>query len=114
MAGSSASEYFEIPKFFFFKEKGIFSGSREDRDFNYKVKPDCPKEGEKLLKAYYWSGRNCIDKSENVTEKAFPLSQEGYDDMLKWLEEQCMSCPQVKTASDLRQERVREILHGAL
>jgi hypothetical protein len=34
--GSSASKYFEIPKFFVFSKKGRFAGSAEERDFNYK------------------------------------------------------------------------------
>lgn len=92
--GSSASKIFEIPKFFLFGEGGIYSGSLDCRDFNYKVIPHRPKEGEKELEAIVWSGRNCIDKTENKETKRFPLSQEGYDDMLRWLEGKCLENPE--------------------
>ena len=76
--GSSASKYFEIPKFFLFSEKGIYSGSAEEKDFNYKVVPNAPKEGDKTLRCYTWHGRNCIDMTENVDMHEYPLTEEGY------------------------------------
>ena len=79
--GSSASKYFEIPKFFVFGEKGIFTGSASEKDFNYKVVPNCPKEGDKSLRAYIWAGDKCIDKSEGVEMREFPLSEEGHRQM---------------------------------
>lgn len=109
MASSSASKYFEIPKYFVFGEKGIYSGSAAERDFNYKIVPVCPKEGERLLKAFIWSGENCIDKSENVTEKAFPLSEEGHGEMLRWLEEQYLSREEVLPEYRKRQEFAKKI-----
>lgn len=112
--GSSASKLFEIPKFFLFGEGGIFSGSLDCRDFNYKVIPRRPKEGEKELEAIVWSGRNCIDKAENKESKLFELSEEGYNDMLRWLEEKCLEKPeslgfigeQRKRAADLADKYV--------
>ncbi|MGN0642242.1 MAG: hypothetical protein ACI4JJ_03775 [Huintestinicola sp.] len=92
---SSASEYFELPKYFYFSEMGIYSGSRTDRDFNYKVVPVKPKEGEKCLKAFWWSGVKCIDKSEDVVERDFPFSEEGHREMLSWLEEVFLSRKEV-------------------
>lgn len=109
MASSSASQYFEIPKFFLFSEKGIYSGSLESRDFNYKVVPQCPKEGEKKLKAFVWHGRKCIDKAEDVQEMEFPFSQEGYDEMLAKLEEICLSSAEVPTSAEARSEYKRKI-----
>ena len=107
--GSSASQYFEIPKFFLFSEKGIFSGSCSERDFNYKVVPKCPKEGDKCLKAFIWSGRNCIDKSEDVTEKDFPFSEEGYNEMLSWLEASFLARPEAKTVIDSQKEYAKQL-----
>lgn len=104
MASSSASKYFEIPKFFVFGEKGIYSGSAAEKDFNYKIVPICPKEGDKSLKAFVWSGQKCLDKSENVTEKEFPLSEEGHRQMLDWLEELYLSKEEVKTLPQRQQE----------
>lgn len=109
MASSSASKYFEIPKYFLFSEKGIYSGSSAEKDFNYKVIPHCPKEGDKLLKAYIWSGENCIGCSEGTEEKDFPLSEEGYEQMLHWLEEQYLSREEVLPPYRRRQELARKI-----
>lgn len=109
MAGSSASQYFEIPKYFVFSQKGIFTGSASERDFNYKIVPNCPKEGDKTLRAYIWSGDNCIDKSENVDMKEFPLSEEGHGEMLKWLEEQYLSRDEVMTRIEKQQALAHHI-----
>ncbi|MCM1578752.1 MAG: hypothetical protein NC078_08155 [Ruminococcus sp.] len=103
--GSSASKLFEIPKFFLFGEGGIYSGSLDSRGFNYKVIPRRPKEGEKELDAFVWSGRMCIDKAEDVLNKRFPLSREGYDQMLAWLEEKCLEMPE--TAGYIGEQRKR-------
>lgn len=103
--GSSASKHFEIPKYFLFSEGGIYSGSLDSRGFNYKVIPVRPKEEEHELKAYVWSGRQCIDKAENVTEKHFPLTEEGYREMLSWLESECLAMPE--TGSDIDRQRKR-------
>ncbi len=91
MASSSASQYFEIPKYFLFSEKGIYSGSASEKDFNYKVVPVCPKEGDKCLKAFVWAGQMCVDKSENATVKEFAFSEDGYKEMLAWLESEYLS-----------------------
>ncbi len=107
--GSSASQYFEIPKFFVFGEKGIFTGSAAERDFNYKIVPNCPKEGDKSLRAYIWAGEKCIDKSENVQMKEFELSEEGHGEMLRWLENEYLSRPEVKPEYVKKQEFVKRI-----
>ena len=97
LMGSSASQYFEIPKFFVFGEKGIFTGSASEKDMNYKVVPNCPKEGDKTLRAYVWSGRSCLDKAEDAEMKEFPLSEEGHREMLDWLESVYLSRETVPT-----------------
>lgn len=107
--GSSASAYFEIPKFFLFSEGGIYSGSLDSREFNYKVIPLRPKEGEKELDAYVWSGRLCIDKAENVVNKRFPLSKEGYEEMLRWLESECLSRPETSGYIGRQQQHARQL-----
>ncbi|MCM1524691.1 MAG: hypothetical protein NC120_09570 [Ruminococcus sp.] len=106
---SSASKYFEIPKFFVFGEKGIFSGSAAERDFNYKVVPNCPKEGEKSLRAYIWSGNKCIDKSEGVIMREFALSEDGHAEMLNWLESEYLSREETVPDYVKRQEFARKI-----
>lgn len=107
--GSSASKYFEIPKFFVFGEKGIFTGSAAEKDFNYKVVPNCPKEGGKSLRAYIWAGEKCIDKSENVEMREFSLSEEGHAEMLAWLEEEYLKRDDAKPAYVKKMEEVKQI-----
>ncbi len=109
MASSSASKYFEIPKYFVFGEKGIFSGSASERDFNYKVIPVCPKEGDKCLKAYIWSGELSIDNSEDVAEKVFPLSEEGHAEMLRWLEGEYLARPDRDTPAQSRRKYAKRL-----
>ena len=107
--GSSASKYFEIPKFFVFGEKGIFSGSAAERDLNYKIVPNCPKEGEKTLQAYIWSGNKSIDNSEGVEMREFALSEEGHAEMLEWLEGVYLSREETKPDYVKKQEFARKI-----
>ncbi|MBQ4486452.1 MAG: hypothetical protein II936_05555 [Oscillospiraceae bacterium] len=89
---SSASEFIEIPKFFTFSVFGKFSGSASEKDMNYKVVPEKREDGN-VLNCYVWSGRNCIDKSENVQHTEYPLTQEGFDEMLAFLDNEYKSRP---------------------
>lgn len=107
--GSSASKLFEIPKFFLFSEGGIYSGSLDCREFNYKVIPHRPKEGEKELEAFVWSGRKCLEKTENSESRRFPLSREGYDEMLGWLEGKCLECPETSGFIGRQRERAMDL-----
>ncbi len=75
----SVSEIFEIPKFYYFESGNDFSGSKDD--FSYKIK-----NGEKL-KCLTWHGKLCSMKADIEHEAEFDLSQEGFDSMIKWLEE---------------------------
>lgn len=83
--GSSASQYFELPKFFLFSEFGIFSGSVSSLDLNYKVIPK-KDDDSKTLNLYIWNGKMCLDKTEESEHTSYPLTQEGYDEMLAHLE----------------------------
>ncbi|MBP5580482.1 MAG: hypothetical protein J6X85_01605 [Ruminococcus sp.] len=76
----SVSEIFEIPKFYYFESGNDFSGSKWD--FSYKIS-----NGEKL-KCMTWHGRLCSMKAEIEHEAEFERTQEGFDAMIKWLEEQ--------------------------
>lgn len=76
---TSVSRIFEIPKFYYFDCGNDFSGSLDD--FSYKVFT-----GDEL-KALVWHGRLCSAKAEIEQEKTFPRTQEGFDEMIKWLEE---------------------------
>lgn len=75
----SSSEIFEIPGFFYFKSGNDFSGSRDD--FSYKIQ-----NGEKM-KCLTWHGRLCSMKAEIENEAEFERTEEGFAEMIKWLEE---------------------------
>ena len=74
------SKYFDIPRIYYFQSKNIFTGSKNNT-FNYKITP-----GEKL-KVQIWHGMLCSEKAEIEVEQEFPLDQEGFDAMIKWLED---------------------------
>lgn len=76
----SVSEILEIPKFYYFDCGNDYSGSRGD--FSYKIIT-----GEKL-KCLTWHGRLCSMKAEIENEKEFDRTQEGFDEMIKWLSQQ--------------------------
>ena len=75
----SVSEIFEIPKFFYFESGNDFSGSKDD--FSYKII-----NGEKL-KALTWHGRLCSMKAEIENEVEFERNEDGFKEMIRWLEE---------------------------
>ncbi len=81
----SVSEIFEIPKFYYFESGNDFSGSKGD--FAYKI---C--NGEKL-KCMTWHGSLCSMKAEIEHESEFDRTQEGFDALIKWLEEQYKAVP---------------------
>ncbi|MGN0615930.1 hypothetical protein [Ruminococcus flavefaciens] len=76
----SVSEIFEIPKFYYFESGNDFSGSKGD--FAYKI---CNGD---VLKCMTWHGRLCSMKAEIEHEAEFERTQEGFEAMIKWLEEQ--------------------------
>ena len=76
----SVSAIFEIPKFYYFESGNDFSGSKGD--FSYKI---CNGD---VLKCMTWHGRLCSMKAEIEHEAEFERTQEGFDAMIKWLEEQ--------------------------
>ena len=77
----SVSEIFEIPKFYYFKCGNDYSGSKGD--FAYKIKTD------DKLTAMTWHGKMCSMKAEIENQQEFECTQEGFDSMIKWLEEKC-------------------------
>ncbi len=76
---TSVSEIFDIPKFYYFDSGNDYSGSKDD--FSYKIIT-----GEKL-KAMTWHGRLCSMKASIENEYEFDRTQEGFDSMIKWIEE---------------------------
>ncbi len=74
----SVSEIFEIPKYFYFESGNDYSGSKGD--FSYKII-----SGEKFI-CKAWHGRLCSMKAEIENEAEFDRTEEGFNVMIKWLE----------------------------
>ncbi|MDD2956211.1 MAG: hypothetical protein PHD67_07840 [Oscillospiraceae bacterium] len=75
---------FDIPRLDYFQFWNEFTGSWQG--FNYRLMPE--KGEEPCLKASVWQGLWCSSKSEMAAEQAFPLTEEGLEQMIAWLEEQ--------------------------
>lgn len=79
-----------IPTLHTFENNNVFTGSWGE--LRYKVTPQIvmatPKEvdlDQSSMKAEYWHGPFCYEKSEIEAEQVFPMSQEGREDMYSWL-----------------------------
>lgn len=75
----SVSEIFEIPKFYYFDSGNDYSGSLGD--FSYKI---ITKD---VFRAMTWHGRLCSMKAKIENEQEFERTQQGFDSMIKWIEE---------------------------
>lgn len=77
---------FDIPTAYFFEEKNVWTGSREQK-FNYKIQPIDGK-----LVVSVWYGLLCFDKvkeQEGIkTVQEFELSKEGTEQVSNWLEDE--------------------------
>lgn len=80
-----------LPTLHTFAMKNTFTGSCGL--FRFKVVPSVTMNGKEVdfencsVKAEYWHGQFCYEKSEMEGEKTFPLSPEGREDLISWLEE---------------------------
>ncbi len=78
--GTSASEIFDLRNFYFYSSGNDFTGSL--KGFNYKIVSSSDK-----LTAMTWHGMLCSDIAEIENQKEFSMTQEGFDEMIKWLED---------------------------
>lgn len=78
--GTSASEIFDLRNFYFYQAGNIFTGSLNG--FNYKIVPDSD-----TLNAMIWHGELCSELAKMEQEKKFPLTQDGFGQMIVWLED---------------------------
>lgn len=69
---------FDIPNLYYFQSKNMFTGSR--KAFNFKIVPD----GE--LKVCTWHGFINSELAEIEHEADFPMTAEGFEEMLRWLD----------------------------
>lgn len=77
---TSASEIFDIPKFYYFQSGNDYSGSKGE--FSYKII-----NGEKM-ECLTWHGRLCSMKAVIENRKEFERTAEGFHEMTEWLEKQ--------------------------
>lgn len=79
----SASEIFDIPKFYYFESGNEYSGSKGD--FSYKIK-----NSDNLI-CLTWHGKLCSMKAQIENEAEFEKSEDGFQSLIKWLEEQYLN-----------------------
>lgn len=86
MSGERKIAMFDIRKLIFFQEGNDFTGSRTEgnRLLRYRVNPD--QENQRLL-AWCWREDKCFERAGEKAERDFPLSEEGLEALLAWLEE---------------------------
>ena len=79
-----------VPTLKSFENNNIFTGSFGM--FRYKITPmivmATPKEVDKeqsTMRAEYWHGLLCYEKSQIEEEKTFSMLPEGYQEMIQWL-----------------------------
>ena len=79
-----------IPTLHTFENNNVFTGSWGD--LRYKIVPNIimatPKEvdlEQSSMKAEYWHGPFCYEKSEIEDEQVFPMSPEGRENLIQWL-----------------------------
>ena len=81
------SACFYLPNLYTFQNGNTFIGSFQG--LRFRVKPGKEGEGEAerpVLSALVWYGEYCLERSEVQAEAGFPLTEEGRDALLDWLE----------------------------
>ena len=80
-----------IPTLHTFAMKNLFTGSYGQ--LRFRIKPDVvmatPKEvdfSQSTIVVEYWHGLYCYEKSEMEGSETFPMSEEGREEMIRWLE----------------------------
>lgn len=81
-----------VPTLHTFENNNIFTGSWGQ--LRFKITPNVvmstPKEVDmeaSSMKAEYWHGLFCYEKSEIEAEQVFPMSSDGRQKMIDWLKE---------------------------
>lgn len=74
---------FYVPALNYFTSGNVISGSLGD--FNYKISPDAEYD---RLEVVVWRGKMNLAHSEVQAQEHFPLSEEGLQQLDRWLGEQ--------------------------
>ena len=74
----SVSKIFDMPKFYYFEAGNNYVGSLNGMSFKI--------ENTESLKVYTYHGTKCFELSEPFQEETFPKSENGYTELINWLE----------------------------
>ncbi len=80
---------FYVPNLATFLNDNAYLGSFHG--LRFRLKPAARGEGEQkeqVIEALVWYGIYCLELSQVVAEASFPMTEEGYADMLAWLDGQ--------------------------
>ena len=80
MTETSASKIFDLRNFYYYQNNNIFTGSL--KGFNYKIIPEKDK-----ITVQTWHGNLCSELAEIEHNESFDMTQEGFDNMIAWLED---------------------------
>lgn len=78
----------DLQKLTFFTEGNTFTGERTGEQgaiLRYLVKPN--REANDLA-AFVWHSDVCFEQAGEKEERSFPLSEEGLEEIQRWLQEQ--------------------------
>ena len=79
-----------IPTLHTFAMNNTFTGSCGD--FRFRAEPQVERAGKEVvfenssIRAEFWHGPFCYEKSEMEGEQTFPMTEEGRQNMKSWLE----------------------------
>lgn len=78
MKQHAVSEIFDIPQFAYFEFGNPFTGSRGSLSF--KITP------RDQLTVQIWHSKLCSEKAEIEEQQEYPMNEEGFHALLRWLE----------------------------
>lgn len=85
--------FFYLPNLYTFQNGNSFYGSLRGLRFYVEAldnqkellpETDCPK----VFRCRVWLGEYCLEESEVLSSACFPLNESGYEQVLRWLDEQ--------------------------
>lgn len=80
----TAHPHFYLPDLYTFQNKNTFYGSLDELRFRVAYQED--EDAGAQFHVCSWSGPFCLEESEVTDEAVFPLSPEGYQGVLEWLD----------------------------
>ena len=86
--------FFFLPNLLSFTNGNTYLGSF--LGLRFRVKPTTEGEGDEakgVLACLCWYGEYCLEESQVAAEASFPLSAEGREQVIDWLEEQYLAMP---------------------